>query len=69
MLTAPSPTQAPSLFEVVMKQVEGTVAMTGVPPGLVEPLGMAMAYGIGHRPDTALARARELAERRITNNE
>ncbi|MGZ9073877.1 MAG: serine/threonine-protein kinase [Rhodoplanes sp.] len=66
ILTARLPYTGASLFDIGMKQVEGKVDMTGVPPELAEPLRRAMAYDKGQRPDSALGLAQELAA--ITNN-
>jgi hypothetical protein len=60
MLTARFPFAGASLIDIGMKQIEGKVDMSGVPPALVEPLSRAMAYEKDARPETPLALAEAL---------
>jgi hypothetical protein len=57
MLTARFPFAGTSLFDIGMKQMEGRVDMSDVPPELAEPLRRAMAYDKAVRPGSALGLA------------
>jgi serine/threonine protein kinase len=60
MLTARLPYAGASIFDIGMKQVEGKVDTTGLPPGLAQVIGRAIAYEKEKRPATPLEFASDL---------
>jgi serine/threonine-protein kinase len=61
MLTARLPYTGASLFDIGLKQVEGKIDTTGMPPHLADVVCRAIAYDKEQRPPTATAFAESLS--------
>jgi hypothetical protein len=66
MLTHRLPFTGESLFDIGMKQLVGTVDMTGVPDALADTIRRAIAYDKMARPASAVAFAEEISA--VTRN-